>query len=145
MSFENELKQVFDIDIWQLKPQFSQQRASEIQASNISEIIETAIAVETTIKEDRELVYFNGVTSEKVIKFFIDESFNLNFLKNIVEKLFYESKVSVYYGDSDLTAEKDVLVINQNDFISSEYSLLSLENKKYVLEKLYQYADFKTH
>ena len=48
MSFENELKEVFGIDIWQLKPQFSQQKTNEVQASNnASETVETTIKLET--------------------------------------------------------------------------------------------------
>ena len=151
MSFENELKQVFNIDIWQIKPQFLQKNSNEIETLGA----ETSDTVEIKATEDTKnieivnpLAYCNDVVSDRVINFFIDQSFNLNFLKNIIDKLFYKSKVNIYYGSSTndkVANEKGVLVINQNDFISAEHSLLSVESKKYILEKLYQYADFKTH
>ena len=151
MNFENELKQVFDIDIWQLKPQFSQENSNEVATLEveISDVVDVkTIEDAPDIEIVNQLVYCNDVASDRVVNFFIEESFNLNFLKNIVEKVFYKSKVSIYYGNSLNSKAVNVrgaLVINQDDFISAEHSLLSVESKKYILEKLYQYADFKTH
>ena len=155
MNFENELKQVFDIDIWQLKPQFSQEKFNGIEGLDISDTIEIKATVQTDIDNNfiahthtDELVYCNDIISEKVINLFIEESLNINFLKNITEKLFYKSMVNIYIGsstNSKFTCEKGTLVIHQSDFVSQEYSLLSIENKKYILEKLYPYADFKTY
>lgn len=144
MSFENELKQVFDIDIWLLKPQFQQKKeATEVlKTDNSSSATNSKKAKETNTCE---LIYCNNLTSDRTINFVIDKPFNLNFLKNIIEKLFYKSKVSVYYANSintNLTAAANDLVIYQNDFISLEYNLLSIESKKYILKKLYHYADF---
>ena len=148
MNFENELKQVFDIDIWQLKAQFSQGNSNESKILDISSTVAIKAIEETKIKAVNELAYCNNVISEKIINFFVDKSFNLSFLKKIIQKLFYKSKVSVYYGNSinfESTVEKGGLLINQNEFILQEYSLLSVENKKNILERLHQYADFKTH
>ncbi len=95
MSFENELKQVFNIDIWQIKPQFLQKNSNEIETLGA----ETSDTVEIRATEDTEsieivnsLAYCNDVVSDKIINFFIDQSFNLNFLKNIIDKLFYKIK-----------------------------------------------------
>jgi len=154
MSFENEIKQVFDIDIWQLKPQYSQEKSNDIEALDTPDAVEVKATVQTDVDNNpvvihtNELAYSNDIASEKVVNIFIDKSFNLNFLKNITEKLFFKSKVNIYYGsttNSKSIDEKGVLAINQDDFISQEHSLLSVENKKYILEKLYQYADFKTN
>jgi hypothetical protein len=156
MSFENELKQVFNIDIWQIKPQFSQEKHSALEDFSDIKTLKTVEKIDTILESKvndnflftTELVYCNDMSSDRVINFFIDQSFNLNFLKNIIDKLFYKSKVNIYYGssaNSKLADESDALVINQDDFISQEHSLLSVENKKHILEKLYQYADFKTN
>ena len=151
MNFENDIKQIFDIDIWQLKPQYSQEKSNSMEDLDISDTSEIKGAVQIDIDNSliihtNELAYCNDIASQKVVNIFIDKSFNLNFLKNIAKKIFYKSKVNIYYGnatDSNATDDNGALVINQGDFISQEHSLLSIDNKKYILEKLYPYADFK--
>ena len=150
MNFEDELKRVFDIDIWQLKPQFSQEKDihAEVLDTEMLDTVDIKTKVEANIGITNELAYCNDIVSDKVINLFINKSFNLNFLKNIIDNLFYRSKVTAYYsslGDSGSVDEKGALVINQNNFISQEHSFLSVESKKHILEKLYQYADFKTY
>ncbi len=156
MNFENELKQVFDIDIWQVKPQFSQKEYCAFEDSSDIKALKTVAQIDITLDAEvcdssflgNEMAYCNDISSDKVVNLFIDKSFNLNFLKEIVEKLFYRSKVNIYYGSSanyKLANKNGTLIINQDDFISQEHSLLSVESKKSILEKLYQYADFKTH
>ena len=150
MNFEDELKRVFDIDIWQLKPQFSQEKDihAEVLDTEILDAVDIKTKVEGNIGITNELAYCNDIASDKVINLFIDKSFNLTFLKNIIDNLFYRSKVSAYYSsleDSGSIDEKGALVIYQNNFISQEHRFLSVENKKHILAKLYQYADFKTY
>ena len=154
MNFENEIKQVFDIDIWQLKSQYSQENPNDMEALDTPDAVEVKTTVQIDVDNSpviihtNELAYSNDIASEKAVNIFIDKSFNLSFLKNITEKLFFKSKVNIYYGsatNSNATDQKGALAINQGDFISQEHSLLSVENKKHILEKLYQYADFKTN
>ncbi len=154
MNFENELKQVFDIDIWQLKPQFYQEKHRNLDIKDVESLenIDDTMIVETLTADNslayHDLVYSNKISSDKVINFIIQKSISLTFLKNIIEKLFYKSKVCIYYASSTndkVANENGALVINQEDFIQQDYKLFSVESKKYILEKLYQYADFKTH
>ncbi|AJC49171.1 chloroquine resistance protein [Allofrancisella guangzhouensis] len=137
MSFEKELKDVFDIDIWCLKDKYS--------SSNQTTKQDLSVVVDPIKKEnlDSKFIYSNNVDSDRFVNIFVSEDLNLNFLRNVIQSLFFNSRVNIYETSKNLD-QQGAINIYQKDFISDEFELLSVESKKYILQKLYQYADFSS-
>ncbi|ORU24315.1 chloroquine resistance protein, partial [Francisella tularensis subsp. holarctica] len=75
----------------------------------------------------------------------ISTKLNLTFLKNIANSLFFNSKVSIYKSNDISSFEKlGGINLNEKDLFTNNIDLLSIQNKKYILSKLYKYADFSS-
>ncbi|AXA33869.1 hypothetical protein [Francisella adeliensis] len=151
MSFDNEIQEIFDIDVWLIKPAFVEKDENELESDKpelqesqpqdiktevVDELVNEAKAVES------KLIYSTENESSKVINIFIAEEKNLNFIKNICKKLFYNSSTNIYIGKYHI--KDDNININFRDCLLEDKEILSITNKKHILEKLYQYADFTT-
>ncbi|ABO46801.1 hypothetical protein [Francisella tularensis] len=140
MSFASQIEEIFGVDIWELKPQYktSQQNQTTNDAQQQNEII-------TADLNDLELIYTNEITSSKIINILISTKLNLTFLKNIANSLFFNSKVSIYKSNDISSFEKlGGINLNEKDLFTNNIDLLSIQNKKYILSKLYKYADFSS-
>ena len=138
MSFDKYLKDIFDIDIWQLKSKYKQEQQVSTESHN------TTLNNPKAIQEDvHKLLYSSDNNSEKIINIFISDTAKLVFFKNVSNSLFFKSKVNIYQS-SQLSSNNDGINLYDNDFISKAYDLLSIENKRYILTKLYDYADFNS-
>ncbi|ORU65454.1 chloroquine resistance protein, partial [Francisella tularensis subsp. holarctica] len=81
----------------------------------------------------------------KIINILISTKLNLTFLKNIANSLFFNSKVSIYKSNDISSFEKlGGINLNEKDLFTNNIDLLSIQNKKYILSKLYKYADFSS-
>ncbi|QIV96199.1 hypothetical protein EDC55_10112 [Allofrancisella inopinata] len=141
MDFEKELKEVFDIDIWNLKDKYSSNsQKSKQELSSVTTVV-TKKRFFVDAKLDNKPIYSNNIDSDRVINIYISEELSINFLKNVIESLFFKSKVNMYKVSKSLD-QQAAINICQKDFILNEFELLSVESKKYILQKLYQYADF---
>ncbi|MWY56062.1 chloroquine resistance protein, partial [Francisella tularensis] len=59
--------------------------------------------------------------------------------------LFFNSKVSIYKSNDISSFEKlGGINLNEKDLFTNNIDLLSIQNKKYILSKLYKYADFSS-
>ncbi|API86890.1 hypothetical protein [Francisella uliginis] len=146
MSFENQLSDIFDLDIWELKPQYksSNQLQTDNENSNVN-LEEITVDLKQNSLISRELVYTNNIDSNKIINIFIENDLNTNFLNNIVDNLFFNSKVSIFRIQStDFQTDLNEINLFEKDFILEGSNLLSTQNKKHILAKLYEYADFKS-
>ncbi|QIV94676.1 chloroquine resistance protein [Allofrancisella frigidaquae] len=141
MDFEKELKEVFDIDIWNLKDKYSSNSQKSKQELSTVATIVTKKSFFVDAKLDNKPIYSNNLDSDRVINIYISEELSINFLKNVIESLFFKTKVNMYKVSKSL-GQQAAINIYQKDFISDEFELLSVESKKYILQKLYQYADF---
>ncbi|OIN84222.1 chloroquine resistance protein [Francisella sp. TX07-6608] len=140
MSFVSQIEEIFGVDIWELKPQYktSQQNQTTNDAQQQNEVI-------TADLNDLELIYTNEITSSKIINILISTKLNLTFLKNIANSLFFNSKVSIYKSNDIGSFEKlEGINLNEKDLFTNNIDLLSIQNKKYILSKLYEYADFSS-
>ncbi|MED7789403.1 chloroquine resistance protein [Francisella sp. 19X1-34] len=146
MSFESQLSDIFDLDIWELKPQYKLSSQSQIDFENVTVNLDEPIAEfkqEPAITE--ELIYKNNIVSNKIINIFIQSDLNVQFLNKVVDNLFFNSKVSIFRVQStDIQLDSNEVNLFEKDFISKKVNLLSAQNKKYMLSKLYEYADFKS-
>lgn len=140
MSFESQLKDVFDIDIWQLKSQYM-----PIKDDNLADNIKVNVNSDKTTQITPEILYSNDIDSHKAINIFISDSSSINFYKNIAASLFFKSKVNIY-SYQPLTDLENINSINITDkeLLKDGVDLFSLESKRNILEKLYQYADFSS-
>lgn len=138
MSFEQQLKDVFDIDIWDLKPQYKIAEPQE----NIEIQEEVSINDNQPVMDKSQLLYSNGKESSKIINIFIKNTANIAFYKNIFNSLFFESKVNFYQTNNASLDECDGINFFEEDFILRDVELLSVQSKKYILSKLYEHADF---
>ncbi|ABI82901.1 chloroquine resistance protein [Francisella tularensis] len=140
MSFASQIEEIFGVDIWELKPQYktSQQNQTTNDVQQQNKII-------TADLNDLELIYTNEITSSKIINILISTKLNLTFLKNIANSLFFNSKVSIYKSNDISSFEKlGGINLNEKDLFTNNIDLLSIQNKKYILSKLYKYADFSS-
>ncbi|AJI73677.1 conserved hypothetical protein [Francisella tularensis subsp. novicida GA99-3548] len=140
MSFASQIEEIFGVDIWELKPQYkiSQQNQTTNDAQQQNEVI-------TADLNDLELIYTNEITSSKIINILTSTKLNLTFLKNIANNLFFNSKVSIYKSNDISSFEKlEGINLNEKDLFTDDIELLSIQNKKYILSKLYEYADFSS-
>ncbi|AVC44276.1 chloroquine resistance protein [Francisella tularensis subsp. novicida] len=140
MSFASQIEEIFGVDIWELKPQYktSQQNQTTNDAQQQNEVI-------TADLNDLELIYTNEITSSKIINILTSTKLNLTFLKNIANNLFFNSKVSIYKSNDISSFEKlGGINFNEKDLFTDNIDLLSIQNKKYILSKLYEYADFSS-
>ncbi|APC91502.1 MULTISPECIES: chloroquine resistance protein [Francisella] len=140
MSFVSQIEEVFGIDMWELKPQYKAMQQN--QATNDTQQQDEII---TANQNHLELIYSNEVTSSKIINILLSAKLNLAFLKNIVNSLFFNSKVSIYKSNDISFFEKlEGINLCEKDLLSDNTELLSIQNKKYILSKLYEYADFSS-
>ncbi|EDZ91433.1 hypothetical protein [Francisella tularensis] len=140
MSFASQIEEIFGVDIWELKPQYktSQQNQTTNDAQQQNEVI-------TADLNDLELIYTNEITSSKIINILTSTKLNLTFLKNIANSLFFNSKVNIYKSNDISSFEKlGGINFNEKDLFTDNIELLSIQNKKYILSKLYEYADFSS-
>lgn len=138
MSFEKQLKEVFDIDIWELKSQYQPAEISD----NMSKVCEASSSEQNTQNEP-QLLYSNGKDSSKLINVFVSDATFLIFYKNIANALFLKSKVNIYsYTCNSSIQEYAGINLFQDDFTLNGVAMLSTSNKKYILSKLYPHADF---
>lgn len=140
MSFASQIEEIFGVDIWELKPQYktSQQNQTTNDAQQQNEVI-------TADLNDLELIYTNEITSSKIINILTSTKLNLTFLKNIANNLFFNSKVSIYKSNDISSFEKlEGINLNEKDLFTDNIETLSIQNKKYILSKLYEYADFSS-
>ncbi|AEE87364.1 hypothetical protein FNFX1_0978 [Francisella cf. novicida Fx1] len=140
MSFASQIEEIFGVDIWELKPQYktSQQNQTTNDAQQQNEVI-------TADLNDLELIYTNEIASSKIINILTSTKLNLTFLKNIANNLFFNSKVSIYKSNDISSFEKlEGINLNEKDLFTDNIDLLSIQNKKYILSKLYEYADFSS-
>ncbi|MWX61492.1 chloroquine resistance protein, partial [Francisella tularensis] len=134
MSFASQIEEIFGVDIWELKPQYktSQQNQTTNDVQQQNKII-------TADLNDLELIYTNEITSSKIINILISTKLNLTFLKNIANSLFFNSKVSIYKSNDISSFEKlGGINLNEKDLFTNNIDLLSIQNKKYILSKLYK-------
>ncbi|QIW10272.1 chloroquine resistance protein [Francisella sp. LA112445] len=146
MSFENQLSDIFDLDIWELKPQYksSNQLQTDFESSAIN-LEESMTNPKEEVDTSRELIYTNNVDNNKIINIFIQSDLNIQFLNNVVDSLFYNSKVSIFKVQStDIQLDSNEVNLFEEEFILDKGDLLSIQNKKHILSKLYEYADFKS-
>ena len=138
MSFVSQIEEVFGVDVWELKPQYKAMQQN--QATNDTQQQDEIITVNPN---HLELIYSNEVTSSKIINILLSAKLNLAFLKNIANSLFLNSKVSIYKSNDISFFEKlEGINLSEKDLLSDNTGLLSIQNKKYILSKLYEYADF---
>ncbi|ABK89832.1 chloroquine resistance protein [Francisella tularensis subsp. novicida] len=140
MSFASQIEEIFGVDIWELKPQYKtlQQNQTTKDAQQQNEVI-------TADLNDLELIYTNEITSSKIINILTSTKLNLTFLKNIANSLFFNSKVNIYKSNDISSFEKlGGINFNEKDLFTDNIELLSIQNKKYILSKLYEYADFSS-
>lgn len=137
MSFEKQLKEVFDIDIWQLKSQYK-----PIEILDDTPKVYEASSSEQDTQNEPQLVYSNDQDSTKLVNIFVSGTKYLSFYKNVAKALFSKSKVNIYSSISNnFTREYDGINLFQDDFMLDGADILSTKNKKYILSKLYPYAD----
>ena len=91
------------------------------------------------------LLYSNNVVSDKVINIMITKGSILSFIKELSNRLFSKSTVNIYNNLPESSNDISTINIYDSEFISEEYSLLSVSSKKHILTKLYNYADFDTN
>ncbi|APD50542.1 chloroquine resistance protein [Francisella hispaniensis] len=140
MSFVSQIEEVFGVDIWELKPQYkiAQQNQTINDVRQQEEVI-------TEHQNHLQLIYSNEVTSSKIINILTSAKMNLTFLKNIANSIFFNSKVSIYKSNNISSFEElEGINLNEKDLLSNNNDLLSIQNKKYILSKLYEYADFSS-
>lgn len=147
MSFDKELQDIFGVDIWFIKPSFKKDsNARPINNTFIEVDTQTTdkktkhTLVEGSPKIDSKLIYTNENASSKIINVFISDQEHLSFVKNICDKLFYKSLVNIYIGTQHIDNN---ININFDDCLFVDKEVLSVANKKNILESLYQYADFR--
>ena len=138
MSFISQIEEVFGVDVWELKPQYKAMQQN--QATNDTQQQDEIITVNPN---HLELIYSNEVTSSKIINILLSAKLNLAFLKNIANSLFFNLKVSIYKSNDISFFEKlEGINLSEKDLLNDNTELLSIQNKKYILSKLYEYADF---
>ena len=138
MSFVSQIEEVFGVDVWELKPQYKAMQQN--QATNDTQQQDEIIVVNP---HHLELIYSNEVKSSKIINIFLSAKLNLAFLKNIANSLFLNLKVSIYKSNDISFFEKlEGINLSEKDLLNDNTELLSIQNKKYILSKLYEYADF---
>ncbi|MFV9924478.1 MAG: chloroquine resistance protein [Francisella endosymbiont of Hyalomma scupense] len=138
MSFVSQIEEVFGVDVWELKPQYKAMQQN--QATNDTQQQDEIIAVNPN---HLELIYSNEVKSSKIINILLSAKLNLAFLKNIANSLFLNLKVSIYKSNDISFFEKlEGINLSEKDLLNDNTELLSIQNKKYILSKLYEYADF---
>ncbi|ASG68038.1 hypothetical protein fh0823_05400 [Francisella halioticida] len=143
MSFESQLGDIFDLDIWELKSQYKSLNHLQTD-SKPTKPKEFISAIEQKQVSSEKLIYTNNIDSNKTINIFLANKPNVRFLKNIVDNLFFNSKVNVYKVQSlGLRNDHDEINLFEKDFIADNGNILSVESKKYILSKLHKYADFK--
>ncbi|QLE78347.1 hypothetical protein FLM55_00780 [Francisella sp. Scap27] len=147
MSFDNEIQEIFDIDVWLIKPTFVEKDKKELdliksepKESQLPDIKIEPINKTKTIES--RLIYSTKNESSKIINIFIAEEKNISFIKNICEKLFYNSSTNIYVGEYQ--ARDNNINIDFKNCLLDDKEILSIASKKHILEKLYQYADFTT-
>ncbi|AJI67695.1 hypothetical protein CH68_1105 [Francisella tularensis subsp. holarctica] len=140
MSFASQIEEIFGVDIWELKPQYK-----TLQQNQTTNDVQQQNKIITADLNDLELIYTNEITSSKIINILISTKLNLTFLKNIANSLFFNSKVSIYKSNDISSFEKlGGINLNEKDLFTNNIDLLSIQNKKYILSKLYKYADFSS-
>lgn len=138
MSFVSQIEEVFGVDVWELKPQYKAMQQN--QATNDTQQQNEIIVVNPNYLE---LIYSNEVKSSKIINILLSAKLNLAFLKNIANSLFLNLKVSIYKSNDISFFEKlEGINLSEKDLLNDNTELLSIQNKKYILSKLYEYADF---
>ncbi|MFV9930978.1 MAG: chloroquine resistance protein [Francisella endosymbiont of Hyalomma asiaticum] len=138
MSFVSQIEEVFGVDVWELKPQYKAMQQN--QATNDTQQQNKIIVVNPNYLE---LIYSNEVKSSKIINILLSAKLNLAFLKNIANSLFLNLKVSIYKSNDISFFEKlEGINLSEKDLLNDNTELLSIQNKKYILSKLYEYADF---
>ncbi len=137
MSFAKELENVFDIDIWELKPEYKPQIDTDTTKISIASDIVPCIVSDT-------LIYTNNSSSSKVINIVISNDSQVTFVKVVSKQLFSKSRVNIYKHMNNSSSVDNSINILSSEFINDDLDLLGVANKKYILEKLYPYADFKT-
>ncbi|QEO56852.1 chloroquine resistance protein [Francisella marina] len=136
MDFVRQVEDIFDIDIWELKPAYSSIKQTQ------SEIIDENSHDAT--KKELEIIYTNIVDSSKIINILLSDKLDIGFLKQVANSLFFKSSVYIYKSN-DIKDFNDLKGINlsEKDFICDNCELLKIQNKKAILSNLYKYADFR--
>ncbi|GAB4224415.1 MAG: hypothetical protein Kow0076_7100 [Francisella sp.] len=130
MDFFSQVEEVFDIDIWELKPQYKNNQPNKTTNN------------EKNNNGSLQLIYSNNITRSKIVNFLMYTDINLNFIKNIANSLFYNSKVNIYKLNDNSFVEIKGINISEKDLFIDRDNFLSIKNKKHILSKLYKYADF---
>ncbi|MBK2258871.1 chloroquine resistance protein [Francisella philomiragia] len=138
MDFVRQLEDIFGIDVWELKPEY--RFTQQIETQIITEKLEDTKSLEKSL----EIIYSNEVDSHKIINILLTDKLDISFLKQIVTNLFFKSNVCIY-KTNNINSFHSLEGINlaENDFISNDYKLLDIQNKKAILSNLYKYADFR--
>lgn len=125
MDFVRQLEDIFGIDVWELKPEYRFTQQIETQT-----ITEKLVDVEPSGK-NLEIVYTNEVDSSKIINILLTDKLDISFLKQIVTNLFFKSNVCIY-KTNNINSFYSLEGVNlaENDFISNDYKLLDIQNKK---------------
>jgi hypothetical protein len=146
MSFESQLSDIFDLDIWELKPQYKSSTQSQADFENSTINLEESMTnSKQEVDASRELVYTNNVDSNRIINIFIQSDINIKFLNNITDSLFFDSKLSIFRVPStDIQLDSNEVNLFEEEFILDKDDLLSIQNKKHIQSKLYEYSDFKS-
>lgn len=138
MSFNQDIHDIFDIDIWCLKDSYKNNVTLE---SKNSDVVETNV---TKSESKYDLLLSIDNDSDKLINFFISDINVLNLIKKISTAMFYNSKVCIY-GYNNLPDLNDIEGINivDKNFIADYSTILSVDSKKEIFKKLYEYSDIK--
>ncbi|AIT08639.1 hypothetical protein LO80_00710 [Candidatus Francisella endociliophora] len=138
MNFENQLQEVFDIDLWELKEQYKPCKSESLVVAEEQKETQNEEAV-----IEPQLLYSNEKNSSKLINFFISDTLNINLYKNIAANLFFNSQINIFHSEIDPVLDKyKGINILEKDLIIKDTDLLSIQSKKNILSKLYEYADF---
>ena len=126
---DKEISEIFNIDIWELKKSYNQNKA-----------------IKNIINNDFKIVYsFNIGSSKRNIKFYISSLDKLNSFINISKALFFKSNIEIIHYINEINNIKNDNNIFIDSFIlDKKFKLNSIEQKKHILNILYDKSDFNS-
>ncbi len=146
MLFDKNISEVFGIDVWQLKPEYSSK--IDIDDSMVESVEETIMEAkiendvsEKSTKPVSDILYSNNVNSSKKISIYISTDESLDLFKEVTLKMFYKSSVNIYSNNTQKDSALGI-TISGKDIVKDFSEVNSLENKKSIFTKCYEYADF---
>ena len=126
---DKEISEIFNIDIWELKKSYNQNKA-----------------IKNIVNNDFKIVYsFDIEDSKRSVKFYISSLDKLNSFINISKALFFKSNIEIIHYINEINNIKSDNNIFIDSFILDEkFKLNSIEQKKHILNTLYDKSDFNS-